>query len=479
MSKRLIVPLLGTLLALTSVMRPVQAQGGVTYSTGIQVQNLESQQASVVLTFHQGSTTYTHSDTIPENGSKTFFPLPGNVPSGFSGAAVVSSDRNVRAVVNQLGTLAGTTFLATTNGFQSGSTQLSLPLIMCNNNGYNTWFSVQNAGTSEAPVFVSYISGASVVASENVPSVLPGAAVVFDQGPSSTGVRCESGLPATFVGSAIVTSTQPIVASVMQLNTTNFKTLLGYNGFTGGSSSIALPLVMSNNSGFFTGIQVQNAGTTSTTVYVQYGPDTTPGDGFTGPSGPEIFTLAPGASKTIINNGNAPGNGSSFNWTGRYVGSAIITNTQNQPLVAIVNQLRTTGTPVGTAYEGFDPSTATQNASAPLIMANNSGYFTGIQVQNVGSTPVSVTITYGPDTATGDGAFSAAPENFSLGPGQSRTILQSGTSPANGSVNNWASAGTYIGSAQISASGPIVAIVNQLNLAGSGDTFATGTAFNY
>lgn len=479
MSKRMIAPLLSAVLALSGGIGAARAQGGVTYSTGIQVQNLESQQASVVLTFYQGSATYLHSDTIQGNSSKTFFPLPDSVPSGFSGAAVVSSDRNVRAVVNQLGTLAGTTFLATTNGFQSGATQLSLPLIMCNNNGYNTWFSVQNAGTSAAPVFVNYISGASVIATESAPSVLPGAAVVFDQGPTGTGVRCGNGLPNTFVGSAIVTSTQPIVAAVMQLNTTNFKTLLGYNGFTGGSSSVALPLVMSNNNGFFTGIQVQNAGTTTTTVYVSYGPDTTPGDGFTEPSVPEVFTLAPGASKTIINNGNAPGNGSSFNWTGRYVGSAIITNTQNQPLVAIVNQLRTTGTPVGTAYEGFDPSTATQNASAPLIMANNSGYFTGIQVQNVGSAPVTVTITYGPDTATRDGAFSPVAENFSLNPGQSRTVLQSGTSPANGSANNWANAGTYIGSAQISASGPIVAIVNQLNLAGAGDTFATGTAFNY
>lgn len=271
-------------IAASTVLTPASGQGGVTYNTGIQVQNLESQAASIAITFYPGM--LTHSDTVPGNGSKTFFPLPSVVPLGFSGAAVVASDRNVRAVVNQLGTLSGVTYLATTNGFQSGATRLSLPLIMCNNNGYNTWFSVQNAGASPAQVFVSYYGGGSTpIATETSPSIQPGAAVVFDQSPSGSGVRCNNGLPSTFVGSAIVTSTQPIVATVMQLNTTSFKTLLAYNGFTGGSSSVALPLVMSNNNGFFTGIQVQNTGNQTTTVYLHYGPDTTPEMVSQGPQG--------------------------------------------------------------------------------------------------------------------------------------------------------------------------------------------------
>jgi hypothetical protein len=50
-------------------------------------------------------------------------------------------------------------------------------------------------------------------------------------------------------------------------------------------------------------------------------------------------------------------------------------------------------------------------------------------------------------------------------------------------VNNWtfSSAGVYVGSAVVTATGKIVAIVNQLR-AGTvtgGDTFATGQAFNY
>jgi hypothetical protein len=457
----------------------------VSYNTGIQVQNLENSLATVVFTFYPiAGSPINAGDTIGSLSSKTYFPLSSlGVGSGFAGSAVVSSDRNIRAVVNQLGSLAGTTYLATTNGFLQGHTQVNLPLIMCQNNNYNTWFSVQNAGSANADFYVTYYGGGAPVATDVSNNVAPGAARVFDQTPGSTTKHCGTGggLPAApFVGSAIVTSTQPIVVAVMQLNTVSFRTLLGYNGFTSDSTTVALPLVMANNSGFFTGIQVQNADTVPVAVTITYGPDTV-----APPFSPnaESFTLNPGSSKTVLQSGTSPANGSVNNWTvsnaGTYVGSAVITATGR--IVAIVNQLRTTSTPVATAYEGFDPAQATTQASAPLIMANNSGYFTGIQVQNADTVPVAVTITYGPDTVAPP--FSPNAESFTLNPGSSKTVLQSGTSPANGSVNNWSvsNAGTYVGSAVITATGKIVAIVNQLRagVLTGGDTFATGQAFNY
>ena len=191
----------------------------------------------------------------------------------------------------------------------------------------------------------------------------------------------------------------------------------------------------------------------------------------------ETFSLAPGASKTILQNGAPPGNGSANNWgtVGKYIGSATITNSANQPLVAIVNQVRPSPA-LGSAYEGFDPATATTKASAPLIMANNSSYYTGVQVQNVSGGSVNVTIQYGPNTA---GAFAPANEVFSLASGASKTIIQNGAPPGNGStVNNWG-ANKYIGSATITASGNVVAIVNQVSLSVTGDQMATSNAFNY
>lgn len=142
---------------LSAQVTPVQ------YNTGIQVQNLDNTLATVAFTFYPtAGSPINAADTINALSSKTYFPLNSlGVGAGFAGSAVVASDRNIRAVVNQLGTLSGVTYLATTNGFLQGQTQVNLPLIMCQNNNYNTWFSVQNAGTANADFYVSYYGGGS------------------------------------------------------------------------------------------------------------------------------------------------------------------------------------------------------------------------------------------------------------------------------------------------------------------------------
>jgi hypothetical protein len=403
--------------------------------------------------------------TINNLSSRTFFPI-NDAPAGFNGSLVISSDRDIRAVSNLLGSGAGNYFAAT-NGFQAGSTTLSLPLIMCGNNGFDTFFSVQNAGTAAANITINYAPGSNGAAGSETAAIPPGASKTFDQTAGSTTKNCSTLADGTgkFIGSATITSDQPVVAVVMQLNTTNFKVLMGYGGFTVGSSTVALPLVMANNNGFYTGIQVQNVGTVATDVTIDYTANTA---GAGNPTD-DTFNLAPGASQTLIQNGGQ--------WVGvgKYVGGASITNSATQPLVAIVNQVLPSPA-LGTAYEGFNPASATTKISAPLIMANNSTYYTGIQVQNVSGGSVNVTIAYGPNTA---GAFDPADEVFTLAAGASKTIIQNGSFPGNGStVNNWGT-NKYIGSATITADGAVVAIVNQVSLSVAGDQFATSDAFNY
>ena len=437
----------------------------VTYTSGFQVQNLESTNAAVSLEFYNqdGTLAVTPAPTytVAGNGSKTFFPI-NDVSTGFNGSLVISSDKDIRAVSNLVGSGPGN-YLAATNGFQAGSTTVSLPLVMCNNSGFDTFFNVQNAGSADATITINYVPGSNGTAGSETAVIKPGAAKTFNQTTGSATRNCSTLADGTgkFIGSAKITSDQPIVAAVMQLNTGSFKILMGYGGFTQGSSIVALPLVMANNSGFYTGIQVQNAGTSTTDVTITYAPNTA------GTNNPvaETFSLAAGASKTVIQNGV----GSSNNWNtiGKYIGGAVVSNSGSQPLVAIVNQVRPSPA-LGSAYEGFDPVTATSKISAPLIMANNSTYFTGIQVQNVSlSSSVDVTITYGPNTA---GSFAPANEVFTLQPAASKTVIQSGGA--------WG-ANKYIGSATVTANGSIVAIVNQLSLSVPGDQFATSDAFNY
>lgn len=446
------------------------AQGGVTYTSGFQVQNLASTTANVVLDFYNqdGTVAASVSDTIPANGAKTYFPLPGTVPSGFNGSLVISSDQNLRAVNNMLGSGPGSYFDSTT-GFSAGATTVNLPLIMCSNGGFDTWYNIQNAGSSDATVNISYTAGGNGVdGSEGPFTIKAGAAKTFSQALGSSTLNCSSLKDAAgkFVGSATVTSNQPVVAAVMQVNTTNFKVLMSYGGFGAGSPSVLLPLVMANNGGMYTGIQVQNVGTASTTVHVTYSANTA-GNNTDTPAA-ESFTLAAGASQTLIQNA---GTWATF---GKYVGNATVTNDGNQSLVAIVNQVLPTK-PLGSSYNGFDPASATNNASVPLIMANNSTYYTGVQVQNTSATAsAQVTIHYTANTA---GTFAPADEVFTLTPNSSKTVIQNGAAGTNGSVNSWTQ--KYVGSATITADHPVVAIVNQVSFGVAGDQLGTIDAFNY
>jgi hypothetical protein len=435
------------------------AAAQVTYSSGFQVANLSStDEANIVITYYPQGTgsAVPVTDTIPAGGSVTYATIHTAAGDPFNGSVVVSSDQPVAAIANTLGN--GASYGAATGGFSAGSTSFSLPLVMCNNNGFDTWFNIQNAGSSTANVTINYIPGLSGTADSDTATIEPGRALTFDQksGSSGTEAKCDAGLGTTFVGAATITSDQPIVATVMQISETGFNVLMGYNGFTGGSDDVRAPLIMQANSGFYTGIQVQNAGTVSTTVTIDYAADTS-GTGTV--LADDVFTLDPGEANTILHSG-----------TETYIGAATVTSDNGEPLVAIVNQVLPTG-PYGTAYEAFAASDATSNVNVPLVMANNSQYYTGIQAQNVGSSDVTVTISYGPN---GSGTFAPADEVFTLTPGASETRIQNSV----GVVNDWTGQ-TYVGSASVTATGPIVVIVNEFAPFAGMDQFYTFAAFNY
>jgi hypothetical protein len=327
-----------------------------------------------------------------------------------------------------------------------------LPLIMRGNAGYYTWFNVQNAGGEDVEVTVEYVAGSSGNDYTATPvTIKPGAAATFSQHDLTE-------LGSKFVGSAVVTSDGgPIVATAMQVGET-YKNMMGYNGFTAGSTEVSLPLVMSNNSGYYTGIQVQNVGDQQTTVTIDYGANIA--DSFA-PSN-EQATLQPNESYTFLQN---TGQFSSA----KFVGSATITSTDDQPVVAIVNQVKMTGVALGTAYNGFDPSAASDKVSAPLIMAHNNGYYTGVQVMNVGDSATTITVSYGSNIA---GGYAPVDEVATLQPGESYNSIQSSGS--------W-TGNKYVGSLSVEASsgGSIVMIVNEVWPAAAGDQFMTYGGFNY
>ena len=439
------------------------------YTTGLQIQNLSTTtSATVTVTFYNpnGTTAATQTGSIAAGASVTFYPLGappsgwtgGTVPANFSGSAVVSSDQPVAAITTVVGTQGSSTFLGSYNGISTGATSVVLPIVFRNNFGYNTWFSVQNTGSTDASVTVQYVKGAGQSGTNYTSSAVTiqeGAARDFNQ-------ATDTNLGSSFVGIAIVTSDQPVAVSVVQENGT---VLMAYDGIndTSAATSMVAPLVVANNYGFYTGIGVTNVGSAATTVTVTYGANTsTLSNKCSTPSAETVPNLAANSGAFVVQNTT----NARFSNGCHYVGSATITTSPATDIVVVVNQVNDTG--YASSYEAFDPAAATNTIKVPLIMANNGGFFTGIQVMNADGSSASrtVTIAYGANTVSGTGTCTGTPPaaTGSIAGGRSFTTLQNA---------GYFATCRYVGSATITApaGSKLVAIVNEV--ASSADTLMT------
>jgi hypothetical protein len=465
MIKRFAVALVALLLALVPVA--AFAQTGVTLQTGFQVQNLGTGLATVTVTYYNlsdGAQAATQTDTIPAGGSFTYFGATLKAPTGFKGSVVISADQPIAAIGNVLGTNTdGAKTAGSYNGFSGGASTVSLPILQKGNNGINSFVSVQNTGSTDATVTITYApagAGNGNASSESA-TIKTGAAKIFDQATNTA-------IGTKFVGSATVVSTngQPIVATVSQLGTTVIKTQSIYDGFTAGSTTVLLPLIIANNSGIFTGVSVQNAGTAATNITIKFGPNTATGAGTLCATPPDLVqnaVAAGGSLVTLSNNATTAPGGC------KYVGSATVTNSAAQPLVATVNQASAT---TGSTYEGFDPAKASKTISVPLVQANNSNIFSAVQIQNTGTADTSITIKYSANSATGAGVCGAVADVTStIAGGSSKSFFNNAGLPTAGCK--------YVGSVTVtSTTQNIVATVNQLQSPGTGDQLTTYNGFN-
>lgn len=461
------------------------------YDSTINIRNMEDEEASVIIEFydidgvHDAAADVTMS--IPGQSMAYYFVLQNDkLPEDFQGSAVVASDKelvivhNLRINVGEQG--------ASTSGFAEGATVVQLPLLMRNNGGYNTWFSVQNAGAVDATIEVAFFAGSTAGndwqwvnpdhdplsgLTENQVSLAPGQAYYFDQAMMPE-------LGDRFIGSATVTSVngQPLVASAVEVGPNG---LFAYDGFgstpeeagasLAGSTNILAPLFQYHNAGYQSSIQVQNVGDTPTTVTVSYVP------GSDGNACTETHEVAAGASEIFgLYSFYAPQSYSNCweqNSSGgvgtKFIGSAYVSaNSADQPLLGVVNQMNSVNKKSG-AYSAFDPESATECVAAPLIMDHNSNYWTSLNIMNVGAAQTTVTVEYSPY-----GVIAPPDDVLVLQPNEMGGIL------------HWNALGggeRYIGSA-IACGEPgaeIVAMVNQLNdrVPGNGDTLYVYNAFNF
>jgi len=429
---------------------PVMAQYDFSMTAGINLSNLDAVKvAEIVVTYYPIDTSQTPTainDSIPAGGATKYFPIP--VADGFTGSVVISSSTEIAAIVN----VVSDGYSGAYNGFNEGAQEFFAPIIMRANGGYDTEISIQNAGSGTASVGVEFVAS-SHGTSYSMPNfdVEEGRAVRVYQGDMTQ-------LGTRFVGSAKITADKAVVVVVNQINNTN-KTLLTYGGSAGGYTRVAIPQVQHDNSGYFTGLQVQNVHSTDpATVVVTYGPNVKPGGAAYTP-GVETATIQAGETAVF----NQWGNNHGFNWdtAAAYVGAAVVSSQEGDiPLVVNVNVLKSTSPAQAAAYEGLDANSTALRYSAPILMSNNGGFSTSCLVLNTAESggPITVDMSFTPNTAAGI-SFQPVEESFVLDPGESNQFRQFPT------IGQWASTNSgarWVGSGEVTATGPIAVVCNQL-----------------
>jgi hypothetical protein len=297
---------------------------------------------------------------------------------------------------------------------------------------YTTGFQVQNLENAEASVNIAYYNQDGTLNVEVDDTIAANDSnTYFPIAPA-----------AGFNGSVVIASSTK-VATVVNILGDNGAAAASYVGSSAGATSVLLPLLMQDNSGFNTWFNVQNTGSAAATVNVAYSDGTTAGP----------VTIQPGASQTF--------NQATETHT-EAVFSGVITS--DQPVAAAVIE---ESSAVMFAYSGFTGGVT--NPVMPLVNANNAQYITGIQIQNGGASPTDVTVSYTPSFAG-----TACTETRTIPANSSETFALYAFN--NGDSSTCAGGATFVGSAEVtanSASMPLVAIVNQLKPGVNGEAYGS------
>ncbi|MBI3967678.1 MAG: hypothetical protein HY329_18730 [Chloroflexi bacterium] len=422
---------------------PDPAFGGV-WRTGLQVFNLDaSGPANVQIRYvnRDGSVAaVTPTVTVAAGRSQTFFGATSGVPEGFTGSAVVTADRAVTVVVNQLAQEAG--MAGSFDAVSSPGPRVSAPVVLRDANDVNTVLHVQNAGAatlSQVTVRIYRVDEVAPGATRVIAAPLaPGAAFALPL----AGI---TELGAGFLGSAVIEATQPLAVVA---NHSNGQFLQASAGQIAGAARLFGPLVMSNNAGFGSAVQIQNVGTTTTAVTMRVVSSLT---GVVYPA--QTRTLVPGAA-TNLRTALLVGSDE------RFVGSVVVEASGGGQIVGVVHQANG-ATNQASAYTLFTSGAAT--ITAPLVQTSNSGWSSGFQIQNVGAQAATVTVVV--VDAAGHLVGTVTNPTRTLAPGASETwfpITELGT-PLVGSATAISPPGSQL-----------VGVVNQLNAeAGPVDFFTT------
>lgn len=272
---------------------------------------------------------------------------------------------------------------------------------------YNTQFitsiTFQNVGTEAANVVFNFYPEAS----DQEPIVVQrplaaGAGSSLFVG----GLQGDEALPTNFLGSAVMSANQPVVATLVQLpQSTTVKNRPLSNGFSNVTSKVLLATVLKNRFGTTSRFSIQNADSGPAVIKVKiFNADNTAAPAITLPD-----VLLPAGSAKYFDMGEL-----GQVTDGVFNGSATVEAVKQggstpANIVGSVVELGTSG--VGAAaFEGVSGGSTTVNMATALCDAFG-GQRTAYAVQNVGTNPANVTVAYKPGTATAQATIQPGAKN--------------------------------------------------------------------
>lgn len=271
---------------------------------------------------------------------------------------------------------------------------LSSVLVVSAQTAYQTQFitaityqNVSNPGAAATVSFNFYNQGSGTPITVN--RTLPAGAGASLNVATLTGGEA---LPANFLGSAVMSSNQPVVATLVQIanpSTSPVKNRPLSNGFSTVSGNVLLATVLKNRFNFTSKFSVQNADTAVADVTVKiYNADNPAQAPF------EIVTQnVPAGAAQYYDMGTLTQLAGATTFNGSAVVTAVKDGTSTPAnIVGSVVELQTNG-PAVSAFEGVSGGSNTVYMATALCQAFG-GATTFYAVQNVGTQPANVTVTY-------------------------------------------------------------------------------------
>jgi len=408
----------------------VFGDGSDPWVAGIQVANLDSQPATVTIEFYNtsGTLVYTYVDSTPiaAGDARTYYVpaiLPDSVAISFRGSAVVSSERNIAAIVNEnAGSGAGYDqppgiLRGSYTGIRAAetATTLYMPVATKAFYGFNSQMVVQNAGATANITFEFFKTSGVSIATYVASSVAANASKIVEL---DTLTPTTGSIPSGFGGSVKVTSSSNLAGMVNNMTSGVLQTYNALSASDGGTTLYA-PAVFNNYYGYVSSVQVQNVGSVPTDITVTYSDGIVKTATAVGPNQAALFYQ--------------PSEGHAAGWAGSATVASSAAN-----VVAVAAQLSSVKASNYNAASGG----ATQIV-APALFKAFYGYDTALTVMNIGSVATDISVSYS------DGLSASA---TNVQPGASAQFFQF----LEGHASGWSGSGTVTSSAAL-----IMGVVNE------------------